>query len=215
MKVRGWLRSIALALCVMGGVAASDARAVVILDFCKITNNGNSDISSFLQVQVDEIGGMARFTILNNGSPGQFKIGQVEFDDIDADWILTGNPTIFQTSPTNFQKDNSPNLPGGNGASPPFDADYGIVKKGSGELQAGGVLTVRYAYASGKTFADLAAALGDGSFRVGLHVLGIQPQGGSDTYVNCNRVVPEPSTVMLGAMGLGLLGLAARRRKRS
>jgi hypothetical protein len=59
----------------------------------------------------------------------------------------------------------------------------------------------------GGTFADILAELTNGDLRIGLHVQGFTG-GGSESFVN--NPIPEPTTALL--FGLGLAGLAARRR---
>jgi hypothetical protein len=71
-------------------------------------------------------------------------------------------------------------------------------------------VTIIFNLLPGVSFDDTVAALGTGDLRIGLHVQAIGEPGGSDSYIN--KVPDGGLTLSLLGIGLGGLGLFARRR---
>jgi hypothetical protein len=102
-------------------------------------------------------------------------------------------------------------LPGGSSISPAFAADFRVNANPAppaNGVNPGDVLTVVFNLESGVAPADVISALNTGAFRVGLHVINFA-SGGSESFVT--QPIPEPSTLLLGS--LGLAGLAAITRR--
>lgn len=120
------------------------------------------------------------------------------------------------------------NLPGGNGISVPFLTTAGFSADSDPPVSLNGVqnsdvtgewLAIDFLLKDGKTFADVLFALtlpaGGDWLRVGLHVQSFAG-GYSESFINKQLAispVPEPATYGMMAVGLCLLGFAARRRK--
>jgi len=203
----------ALAALVLAAPASS-----VTLSFDCITDNIAGDCAigeAQLSVEVTDIGGgQVLFEFMNSGASAS-SIADVYFDDgtlleiaslIDADDGIGGDAGV------DFSPGASPpNLPGHDNISPVFQVTAGFSADSDPPVQPNGVnpgemLGVVFVLQDGGTFADIVTELTNGDLRVGLHVQGFG-SGGSESFVN--DPVPEPGTVLL--LGLGLVGLAARR----
>ena len=188
--------------------------------FTKITNNGNTDISS--QLWVDVVVGTHGFPVdfvFHNNGPVESSITDIYFDD----GTLLGLAGITNGTGVSFDDPANPsNLPGGNLATPPFvttsglsaDSDAPIIQKG---VNPGEFVIISFTLKSGGVFQDVIDELNSGDLRIGLHVQAIAPQGGSDSYINegegTPHETPEPGTLILFGTGLVGLGLMRRRKR--
>jgi PEP-CTERM motif len=154
-----------------------------------------------------------RFDIANAADGVDAVIAGVYFDD-DSD-LLGSLASIVNGSGVLFEADGSPPvLPGGNTASPAFGVDFSLnaapapPKNGIGPGETLGVI---FNLPSGVTVQQVEDAFADASLRVGIHVIAFGNEG-SESMINVP--IPEPSTLVLAA--LGFMGLAiARRRSRA
>jgi hypothetical protein len=220
----GFLAAVAMLL--LGG---SSAMAVT-LGFDCISNNlaGDCAIGS-AQLQVEALAGpganQVSFTFTNTdpdpNPPDEAQassITAVYFDDDgDPDPLLLSIASILNGTGVDFDVGaNPPNVPAGNGADPDFDNTGDLDADAEPPTQPNGVnpnetLTIIANLTTGTSFADVEAALADGSLRIAIHVQGFAT-GGSESFVNDGEVVPEPS---LGLLLAGpLIGLIVRSRRR-
>ena len=103
------------------------------------------------------------------------------------------------------------NLPAGNtvgfvttvGFSADADPPPGTLGNG---VDPGESLGVIFELQGGRTFDDVEAELFAETLRIGIHVQGIGPY--SESYV----AVPEPGTLLLGAIGFGVIGWTRRKK---
>ena len=189
--------------------------------FTNITNNGNTDISGQLTVDVTAgtVAGTVDFLFKNNVGIAS-SVAEIYFDD----GTLLGISSVTNGTGTNFTggSANPGDLPGGNTLATPFVTTAGFLAESSG-ANANGInaatesVTITFTLINGKTFADTIAALEGGvDLRIGLHVRSIGTTGGSDSYVN-NPGGGDPSvpdggtTVSLLGLALAGMGIAARR----
>ena len=193
-------------------LAAPALAAPVPITFTRITNNASTDVASqFLAVADEGAGSTVTFTFPNSAVIPS-NIANIYFDD---DNLMSFNSFVTQTG-TSFSQGGAPgNVPGGNSISPAFDANTALNVSAdpgppaNGINAAGDVLTVSYNLLNGATFADVESALMSGDLRLGLHVRSIGGEDDSDSFVSV--VIPLPTTA--GLAGLGLAGVALRRRR--
>lgn len=211
------------------------AAQAVSFGFDCITNNNAGDCTigeAQLGVDVTSYGlgtgsggtDQVLFTFTNTGAD-QSTISEVYFDDgsllglaglIDMDDGVGGDPNVDFT-----QGANPPDLPGGNNIDPAFQVTAGFLADADNPAPTWGVspgesLGIIFDLQAGKAFADTIAALGDGSLRIGLHVINFA-SGGSESFVNnpTETIPPVPVPAAAWLFGSGLLGLVGIARRKS
>ncbi len=182
--------------------------------FTNITNNGNSNLSGQLSVEVLAVGNQASFTFRNNVGISS-SIADIYFDDINSPGSALFTDIVFSSASSGVLFDNSArphNLPSGNGIG--FNADYSgdsnapVVSNGVNSSNEW--VTFLGSFASGNNFNGLIAALNNNTFRIGLHVQAIGQRGNSDSYVSA---VPLPAAVWLFGSALFGFTMVSKRRK--
>jgi hypothetical protein len=201
-----------------GLLAAAQSQA---LSFTCISNNdptqcaiGEAQFSASLS---DLGGGQVGITFSNSG-PEASIIADVYIDDGAS--VFTGIASITDGTGTDFESGADPaDLPGGNTVSPTFVADFSADAEpptgtnGNG-ADPGESFTLVMNLAGGVTFADVQAAIADGSLRLGIHGQGLGTSGGSESFVNGGgeNAVPEPTAALIFGAGLLVVSRRARRR---
>lgn len=194
----------------LGFVIATPAIAAT-YGFTNITNNNAGDAAiGEAQLFVDVIDSSPNVTFrFRNDGPSASVISEVYFDD----GTLLGISSITDNPPdVDFMTDaNPPDLPGGNFASPPFQVTAGFLAEAIPAPSMTGVgpnesVDISFALMGGGAWQDVIDDLGDGSLRIGIHVIAFD-SGGSESFVT-----PEPASGML--LIAGAAGLLIRRRRR-
>jgi len=211
MKKKTWLAS--LIVCFVAGVLASSARADI-YPFEIFTDNGNhEDYDLDLYVEVTDGGlvdavSLVDFTFYNN-SELYSSIARIYFDT----GVLEEMVEIINGPGTEFSQLAVPhNIPAARRLDPIFETTDGFsfvsdpARPHNGVDHIGEWVTVAFSIAEGSTFENVISQLNNSTLRVGIHIIGLGPEDGSESAVT----VPEPATVCL--LGLGTLGLLRRRR---
>ena len=210
MKARQTIKSLLFAAVALGAMTLQSASAST-YGFMNITNNGNSDLSSQLSVEVLAVGAQASFKFLNNVGIAS-SITDIYFDDVTSPLF---NDIVFSAASSGVSFDNSANpgnLPGGNSIG--FNADYSGDSTSpvshNGVNSSSEWVTFVGTFAGGNDFNGLIAALNNNTFRIGLHVQAIGQTGGSDSYVSA---VPLPAAAWLFGSALFGFMMVSNRRK--
>jgi hypothetical protein len=234
--------------CVVAVIAcwASAAEAAVTFGFTRISANSPQNIFSQLSVEVeagpsnfgqDQID----FTFYNATGGQASSITDIFFDDQGPGYSLfqPSSPSVLQNvSKTNFgTPENVPNnLPYATNISPAFVTSSVPISLSAGSepemphafalaagMNPGESVTVRIGLATGKTLADVLAALQSGDLRIGLFAQGLPGSTPNDSYVNWTVpdevpvgqiVLPEPASMAIWGLGSILGSVMIYRRKR-
>lgn len=207
-------------------LSAHVGAAVLVID--DTSGNNQTAVSGSMDYSVQYNGGDSYsflFSLTNTSSLGGTGITGVAID------LLTGSTVLSGIAPTDWDFQAGGTLPG---EALAFDACwYGGPNCGAGgtdrilEGQTLSGFSVTFTLAGyGGSAANVESALtsgfGDGSLRACVRVIGIPTTGpgsgnGAGSDVACSGgddfFVPEPA--MLGLLGLGLVGIAAARRRRA
>lgn len=166
---------------------------------------------------------------VRNVGPAASSLTDIYFDD----GTLLGIANVQNYSGVDFSQGASPaNLPGGNGLSPAFVTTAGFSADSNPPTSPNGVnpgeqLDVIFNLVAGKNYSDLIAGLngqvldiqGAPALRIGLHAQSFA-SGQSAAFVNTAvplesvSAVPLPGALPLLLAGMGLFGLAGRRKAR-
>ncbi len=208
-------RSAAAILIAFGAVEARAGVISITYGVCEsCTNNNAGDVvigmdQLFVEV-IDAGAGIVDFKFTNAG-PLASSITDLYWDD----GSLLGIASVVSGPGTDFSQGASPgNLPGGNDCDPAFVTTAGFSADSEPPAQPNGVnpgeyVTIRFNLIGGGTFADVIDEISGGTLRIGIHVQGFS-SGGSEGFVFCPDPVPAPAAFGL----LGILGVAALRRRR-
>jgi hypothetical protein len=206
----GWLLIVAM-------FAAATPAYAEIYGFTAITNDSDMDVmigetQLFLEVLPGTVPTRVRFDFLNLG-PEASSICDVYFDD----GSLLGIASIINSPGVSFSSPAKPaNLPAGASINPPFvtteefsaDSDPPVQPNG---VNPGEVVSIVFDLQAGRDYADVLSDLASADLRVGIHVQGFA-DGGSESFINNPRYVPAPSTLLLCALGSGLVAWVRRRQ---
>lgn len=203
------------AAAIFGGSASARAD---LYGFTGLSANNVADVAiaeAQLFVEVTAEGAtQVKFRFYNTG-PAASSITDVYFDD----GTLLGIASIVNGSGVDFSQGASPgDLPGGNLASPAFEATAGFTADSDAPTQPNGVnpgeeVSIIFNLQGGGTFADVIAELTSGELRIGIHVQGFAT-GGSESLINGppgTPPIPAPGAFALAALGFGAIGAIRRR----
>ena len=228
----GWIAAIAVA----ASAALASAESMT-FNFTLVpvsaSGEGNNpeNLGDQLSVTISTVDGdptKVDFTFRNDVGVSS-SISEIYFDDGEPATSLLSAMIVMQSGAMFEYGSASPgDLPGGNSLADPFNVSEGfLADRGSGNPTNGidasdDYVTIRAMLRDGFTYDDVIARMLAGELRIGLHVISIGVQDGSDSYVTGGtppppappppgNLVPLPSVAGLGMVGL--VGVASRRRR--
>ena len=148
-----------------------------------------------------------------NSGPSASSISEIYFQDpiplLGALYSISSSAGVSYTSNCNPN-----NLPGG--APLGFTTTYCAERSGNQQtgVNPGESVTIIYTLQSGYDLDDVLAAINDGSYRMGLHVIGFADRGSVSGIDTPNTSVPEPTSLLFVTTGLLLGGLGLNRRRK-
>jgi hypothetical protein len=220
------MRCVAGVVCGIVLMSAAEANAVL-LEFSPFNDGGTYDMAG-LVVYADVTAGNdgeVRFAFYNDSSIVSsiegiyFEAGALADDDEDDNdngydgGILNGIAGFEFGDGTLFDDNPHPgNLPSWSVLSPDFDAAFGAdsaAPTSHNGIEAGEQMTIIVGLDDDATFEDVIGQLGDGSLRIGLHIISL-PCGESISAVSTG-IVPEPATIAI--LGVGGMFVVLRKKK--
>lgn len=212
-KIRNIAGLMAAAAITMIGTSANGA-----FQWYKISSNNAEDVSSQLSMEVGGSGASLVLTFRNNVGIAS-SITDIYIDAPPQGSAQIPNPYftsigVLSSAGVSFSAHATPsNLPEGNphnfvAVTQSADSDGPVSANGVNAALEWVRLTLNLT--SPTQVDDVIAALASGDFRVGLHVQAIGTAGGSDSYMT-GPVVPEPATIVAGALLLLPFGASAIR----
>ena len=178
---------ITLAGCLLLSLTSSKATIIMLNVFEGV---GDPAVELSLELSYDQ--NVLKLFVIND-STVQSVITKISFEDLSS---ILSQPTI----PSQWNIDNSLNIPGSNNIN--FDTDYGLKAKPS---------PVKNGIAAGEQIeiilpnvnkSDVLYGFENGTIRVAAHIQSIGSNSISSSY---STLVPEPTSVMLGIIGMGLI----------
>lgn len=188
----------------------------VTFNFYNVSNNNpaNAAIGELqLSVTVSNGNNQITFTFENTPSSGQpCTIAEIYFDD---GHLLGINSVIDNPPEVDFQHDSvaPKQMPGSELVSPEFVAIESFSLEPENPAPEHGVdpgeqLVVVFDLQNGGSDQDVLNELYDGRLRIGLHVVSIGEDAGSESFIN---ELPEPASIVL--LGMGVLALVRKRKR--
>jgi hypothetical protein len=226
-------------LLVLAGISCAASAAIIGQATFVCLNDSSAacaTLGSQMQIQATDEAPAGQIDIrIRNLGPVDSIIGEVFFDTGSTAY-LESIASIAQIGSGNVQFVDAGaggTLPGGNGNPYKFSTDFGVARVSKGGIDnginPGEQLQIIFNLADGKTLADLKNVTGGpldlSKLRVGIHVQAIDGLGieGSRGMITGGPIgtprdvpggeVPEPSSYLMGASALAMLGMLYRRRK--
>ena len=214
-----------LSLSLVGGLSFASSAQAVSFGFDCITSSAVACAvgEAQLAVGVTDSGSGTVTLVFSNSDPGTSVVRGIYIDDGSSQIAST---SISGGAGTDFKKGGKPkDLPGGSAVS--FSDDFRFVArkpKIPNGIGGGESLTIVLTLSGGVTFADVLAAISEGTLRFGVNLTQADPgcvgsttpaciaDPGEGSLVNLPNAVPEPFAAMLG--GVACVGLAVIGRRR-
>ncbi len=190
-----------LALVLFVSATASVLEGSIIYPLIPFTENGGYFDGPSLNLYIEVIPLLSAIDFkFHNESSIDSSIARIYLDDnslLSLESISAGPGTSFNVPAV------PSNLPAAQLLTPPFVTDFSIdadVPPPQNGINPTEWLTIHCNLINGAIVADIINALNDESLRIGVHVIGL-PDESSES-----AVTPEPSTLLLFALGATMLG---------
>ena len=213
------MKKIFLSIAGVALLSISNAAAVQ-YGFIRSSEANETNFSSDFTLDVTAITGGVQFAVSlasNTSNTGLF-MGDLWFDTASGlfSGVLETADLVALAGTVDYKPKTSGAFPeAGSGFSPAFveDQNFHATKNSStGVVDRGESLGIKVDLATGKTLADVLAALDDGSLRLGIHVQGFS-SGGSESYASNGRSQVPDSGSTLALFGLVLIALHSFKKK--
>ena len=197
-------------------LATPRASSAELFTFDCISTGATTDcgiLEAQITVEVTGVGGDVQFVFTNASGGSASSISEIYFDD-PIPMLSGGSALITSSAGVSYTQNCTPQDLSGGGSA--FSTTYCAERRGNQQtgVNPGESVTISYDLLAGFDINDVLAALNDGSYQIGLHVIGFA-DGGSVSGINVpNRSVPEPTSLLFVTTGLLLGGLGLNRRRK-
>ena len=198
---------------------APESRAMLI-SFSRLTSNSLTDYADSLSVELLDFGGQGLILVTMEDAPPVGFINQIYVEDVIGVFSDISFESTYSSGDVAYSAPATPGGPPGTSnlflTSFSFDGDQPAPTNG---VNNGETVAFVGTYAPGMGFGNAEQAAIDGQFRFAVHMQGIDPDGEeSDTYLSTPPLdprIPEPSTLVIMLVSVGVIGLRRRRRASS
>jgi hypothetical protein len=206
-------------------IATTMSAEAVVFNFDNIESenlNGDAIVNQFSFDVTDAGNNQVLFQFANSGSVDSF-VRQIYFEDGNNILSNLGFDAATTSTGVAFEEITKGGLNLAQGKNVNFETSFGIKAVNPGSGNSGIDLNESLGLVFSGDFNTVLADLQSGDLRIGMHVQGIDPNGGSDSFLNNptggtvptdptnSTDVPEPG-VTLALVGVGIAGLRSRRK---
>lgn len=207
-------------------IATTMSAEAIVFNFDNIASenlNGDAIVNQFSFDVTDTGNNQVLFQFANTGNVDSF-VRQIYFEDNNNSLSNLGFDTATTSTGVAFEEITQGSLKLAQGNNVDFETSFAIKAVDPGSGKSGIDLNESLGLVFSGDFNTVLADLQSGALRIGMHVQGIDPNGGSDSFLNNptggtvstdpthSQDVPEPSVALaLAFVSAGAVGLRSRR----